>query len=245
MHKRKILLLEPDKALREILSLSLDAYDVHPVRTIAEADGAMRDACYDLAIVDVANRQHSLEGINLILSWRKAGERCPIIALSGATDAKLAVKVLEAGADDFMRKPFRGAELLARIECRLKHGSEVVASPKAAGIYMEAGPFTFGQATIHPDLTICFGPKRTRLLPKQFGILRCFHRNTGKLILKQALLREVWGPGVATGSTSVDQYISRLRKLYAAHGEDMDLLVSQEKKVGWRVAAAPSKQPPR
>jgi len=238
MLKRKILLMESDSRLREILALALGAYDVIPVATISAADEAMRGGPFDLAIVDVADRLRAHGGIELIRSWRAAGERCPIIALSGAADAQLASLTLKAGADDFMRKPIRGTELLARIERRLERGDEAAPSHKASGVYLDEISFRFGRAMIHSDLTIRFGRKRARLLPKQFGILRCFHHNQGKLVLKQDLLREVWGPGAGAGSASIDEYVSRLRRLYSAHGDNLNSLVSHEKKVGWRVRAA-------
>jgi DNA-binding response OmpR family regulator len=237
----RILLLESDKRLREILLLTLEAYDVNAVGTTPAADEAMRKDSYDLALVDLAGRGHALEGIQLIKDWRTAGEHCPIIAVSGAPDVHMAAVTLRAGADDFMRKPIRGAELLARIERRMKHGGEPAPSRKVAGVYLDDTAFRFGGATIHPDLTIRFGARTARLLPKQLGILRCFHRNRGELVLKQDLLREVWGPLANAGSASVHEYISRLRRMYAAHGHDLNRLVSQMKKVGWRVRAVARK----
>lgn len=98
-------------------------------------------------------------------------------------------------------------------------------------------PFDFGGATIHPDLRISFGPFIRRIGAKHLGILREFASRPGQLVLKEELIRAVWGADANTNSGSVNQYLHVLRKLYREAGVEFSDFVKPESKAGWRVCA--------
>jgi DNA-binding response OmpR family regulator len=236
MKTSKVLIVESNQDLRGILSLLLGRYAVVAVGDTDEADEALRHDCFDLAILDVAAAGESSRPIRFIQTLRNAGEHLPIIATSAHPDASVAVKALRAGSDDFIRKPLKSAELIARVESHIKRQHERPTSTalKAGGIYLHAD-FLFGRASVGADLTLRSGSKATQLLAKQYAMLWVFHQNRGKLVTREMLRREVWGPATNAGASSMTEYISRLRKSFRSIGLDFDEMVHTQSGVGYRV----------
>jgi len=229
--------MESNQDLRGILALLLGRYAVVGVGNADEADEAMRSECFDLAILDVASGTESSHAIRLIHALRKAGEQLPIIATSAIPHVNVAVKALRAGADDFVRKPWKAVELIARIDRHVdrNHGRSVSAAKKAGGIYLHED-FRFGRARVGSDLTLRLGSKECRLLAKQYAMLWVFYQSSGQLVTREVLRREVWGPATNAGVSSLNEYISRLRKSFGSLGLDFDQLVQTQSGIGYRVS---------
>lgn len=236
--RSRLLLLVENPDLGGILQLALREYETDLHAAADRARDAFRRRAFDLAIVDLSLSSRPA-GLELIREWKHSGGDVPIIVLSDLPQPGLSVEALDAGADDFLRKPFHHAELLVRIRKQL--GRPRAPSPlrRAGGLVLTAEPFAFGAATVTPDLTIRFPDGADeRLRPKQLGILRFFAERAGGIALREDLLRAVWGSDAADAGHSVNEYISTLRKLFLRHQLDFNGLVASEPKVGWRIAAA-------
>jgi len=120
---------------------------------------------------------------------------------------------------------------------------------RAGGIVISVSEFRFGGATVKPDLSVVFPDgQRERLRPKQHGMLKVLADRAGELVLKEELIRAVWGSDANEAGHSVNEYLSVLRRLFVRHGVDFKRLVVNEPKTGWRIhpeagAAAGEAQP--
>jgi len=181
----------------------------------------------------------------MLMAWRAADIDVPIV-MTSAVDG-LTVEALTLGADDFLRKPFNFAELDARVQKQLARG--LIARSvghRVGGVSLPQRPFDFGGATIHPDMRISFEKFTRSIGAKHVGILREFAARAGQLVLKEELVRAVWGADANTNSSSVHQYLHVLRKLYREGGVEFSEFVKPESKAGWRIgpgATAAAVQP--
>jgi DNA-binding response OmpR family regulator len=235
-----LLLLIESPDLGAILQLALRDYDLEWHPKAAPARDAVLRRSFDLALVDLALGGRPA-GLDAIREWRTAGAGFPIIAITDLPQPSLAVEALDAGADDFLRKPFHYEELLVRIRKLLARGAAPTFIRKAGGVALGRAPFGFADAMVTPDLMIRF-PDGTeeRIGPKQHGILRVFADRTGELVLKEELVRAVWGSDANDAGHSVNEYVSKLRALFVRHGLDLNQWVVSEPKAGWRIAARPA-----
>ena len=234
--RSRLLLLVESPDLGGILQLALRDFDLEWYHQPAKAQDAFRRRSFDLAIVDLSFGGRPA-GLDAIREWRAAGAGFPIIAIADLPQPLLAVESLDAGADDFLRKPFHHEELLVRIRKRV---AGAVGTPvrKAGGVLLGRNVFAFGETTITPDLMIRFpNGQEEKIGPKQHGILKMFADRAGGLVLKDELVKTVWGSDGNGAGHSVNEYVSKLRGLFARHGLDFNQWVISEPKAGWRVDA--------
>ena len=224
-----------------ILQLALRDHELEWYRAPGPAGDAILRRSFDLAIVDLALGGRPI-GLDSIREWRAAQAGFPIIAIADIPQPSLAVESLDAGADDFLRKPFHHEELVVRIRKLLAPGGKCPTFVrKAGGVLLGREPFTFGEARVTPDLMIHFPDgKAERIGPKQHGILHVFAHRTGELVLKEELVRAVWGSDGNDAGHSVNEYVSKLRALFNRHGLDLNRWVVSEPKAGWRIDARAS-----
>jgi two-component system, OmpR family, KDP operon response regulator KdpE len=212
------------RALR--INLRVRAYDVHVAATGAEALEVAGRYPPDLVILDLG--LPDLDGVEVIQGlrgWTKA----PIIVLSGRADSVDKVEALDAGADDYITKPFGVEELLARMRAavrrtgtaedlpRIQLGHLVVdlaakrvtrqAPVPAAGGPAEGEPVPGGPAGGGPAQA-----DDIRLTPTEWHLLEVLLRNPGKLLSRNQLLTEVWGPGYADATGNLRLYMAQLRR---------------------------------
>lgn len=233
--RRHILLLEDSKDVRSaFIALFEQSYEVHVAGSIDQATGVVTRGAVDCAIIDVAQGAEARSRLKMLTAWRAAGIDVPIV-MTSAVDG-LTVEALRLGADDFLRKPFNFAELDARVQKQLARGLTARSvAHRVDGVSLPRRSFDFGGAIIHPDLRISFGKLTRRIGAKQVGILREFAAHAGQLILKEELVRAVWGADANTNSSSVHQYLHVLRKLYREGGVEFSEFVKPESKAGWRI----------
>jgi two-component system, OmpR family, KDP operon response regulator KdpE len=191
------------RALR--INLRVRQYDVDIAATGAEALEHASKHPPDLVILDLG--LPDLDGVEVIQGLR-GWTAAPIIVLSGRADSTDKVEALDAGADDYVTKPFGMEELLARMravgrravgdadEPRVRLG-DLVVDLAAKRVIRESGN---GQA---PDI---------RLTPTEWHLLEVLLRHPGKLLSQQQLLREVWGPGYAEATGNLRLYMAQLRR---------------------------------
>jgi DNA-binding response OmpR family regulator len=198
MHK--ILVVEDDKALRDVLTYNLkrEGYEVLTAENGAEALETARQKKPDLILLDVLLPE--LDGYEVCRILRKESS-VPIIMLTALDQETNKVMGFELGADDYVTKPFSIKELLARVRARLrKHEAGQAAALKIGDIEIDESRHT-----------VRIGPRAIELTPKEFELLALLARNKGIVFSRDQLLRQVWGYDFTGDSRTVDVHMSWLR----------------------------------
>ncbi len=161
------------------------------------------DCQFDLLILDLNLPQQ--DGFQVLQQLRGQGEQLPIIILSARDHVEDKVTGLEEGADDYLTKPFRFAELLARVRVRLRQPA--IATAKEERI-LQNGEIRLDLYTRQ----VCVGDRLIKLSAKEFQLLETLMRHPGQVLSREQLLDQVWGYDYDPGSNIVDVYIGYLRK---------------------------------
>ncbi|MBL7257887.1 response regulator [Paractinoplanes lichenicola] len=196
----RILVVDDDPQILRALRINLRAreYDVEVAADGASALKAAAAHTPDLVVLDLG--LPDMDGAEVIRGLR-GWSAVPIIVLSGRAEGTDKVDALDAGADDYVTKPFGVDELMARIRAVTRR-----VQPGDA----PAGPVRIGQYTI--DLAGHTITPEQRLTPTEWQLLERLLRNPGKLITQRSLLHEVWGPRYDTETNYLRQYMARLRR---------------------------------
>jgi len=216
---RKILIADDDEDLRGALAEQLALHEEFAAVQAATAGQALattRAEPPDLVIMDIG--LPDMDGREAVKIMRKDGFKSPIIMLTGhVTDAD-AVLGLEAGANDYVNKPFRFAVLLARIRAHLRQHE---ASDDAL---LQIGRYTFRPSSKH--LVNEKGGK-LRLTEKETAILRFLYRASAQVVAREVLLREVWGYNSNVTTHTLETHIYRLRQKIERDPAIPQLLVTE------------------
>lgn len=203
----KILLADDDQQLQRALRITLGArgYEVIAARDGAEAIDLAATAHPDLILLDLG--MPKVEGVDVIRAVR-AWSKVPILVLSGRTDSAEKVDALDAGADDYVTKPFAMDELLARIRARSRAaaGDEDSATMSIGALTVDLAAKTIRSGDDPANAT------SIRLTPTEWRLLEQFLKNPGKLLTRQMLLSEVWGPYHANDAGYLRLYVAQLRR---------------------------------
>jgi DNA-binding response OmpR family regulator len=201
-----VVVCEDDDPTRELLCdhLTADRYRALPAPS---ASDALRLCGYnhpDLMVLDLALPDAA--GIDVLREIRSAGDRfdpdLPVVILSGRTSEADRLRGFEAGADDYLAKPFHYPELLARIAAVLRRRNG-----------HRAGPVQIGELTIDPvTRRVTVGEREVRLANKEFALLRALASEPHRVFTKQELLRDVWGFRAEGRTRTLDSHASRLRR---------------------------------
>ncbi len=219
---RPILIVEDDSALRATLAEQLAAEggflaEEAESAAAAEAKLAHADARYDAILLDIGLPDG--DGRELCAKLRRNGKKMPVIMLTGADAEADVVRGLEAGANDYVAKPFRMNELLARMRAQLR----VFDSSEAA--IFDIGPYLF-----RPSARLLTEPGRNRkirLTDKESNILKYLYRAGGKPVPRQTLLNEVWGYNSAVTTHTLETHVYRLRQKIEPDPSQPRLLLTQ------------------
>ena len=194
------------RALR--INLRVRSYEVDTAATGSEALATAAKHPPDLVILDLG--LPDLDGVEVIEGLR-GWTQAPIIVLSGRTDATNKVDALDAGADDYVTKPFGMEELLARMRAAVRRATPEASEPRARlgdlVVDLAAKRVTRGDPEAGPD-----GSTDVRLTPTEWHLLEVLLRNPGKLLSQRQLLTEVWGPGYADAAGNLRLYMAQLRR---------------------------------
>ncbi|WP_158864603.1 response regulator [Leifsonia sp. AG29] len=202
----RILIADDDQQILRALRILLTArgYEVLTARTGAEALSQAVEHHPDLVMLDLGMPE--LDGIEVIEGLR-GWSTVPILVVSGRTGSADKVDALDAGADDYVTKPFAADELLARIRALTRRQGGPADEPAV----------TFGDITV--DLAAHQVTRRTpegtatvRLTPTEWSILEVLVRNPRRLVTRQSLLTEVWGPQFVADTGYLRLYLAQLRK---------------------------------
>ena len=206
----RILIVEDETRIASFLAKGLDA-DGHA--TVVADDGLVGldhalSGEFDLMVLDIGLPR--LDGFDLLDQLRSQGSRMPVIVLTARDSVTDTVTALEGGADDYMPKPFRFAELLARVRLRLRQAQDGDGSgPRDA---IEAGGVRLDLRTRRAEV----GGRETDLSSREFMLAEIFMRNAGQVLSREQLLDHVWGLDFDPGSNVVDVYVGYLRKKFGA-----------------------------
>jgi two-component system KDP operon response regulator KdpE len=204
---KKILIADDDPQILRALRILLTArgYEVLTARTGAEALSVAVDHHPDLVMLDLGMPE--LDGIEVIEGLR-GWTAVPILVVSGRTGSADKVDALDAGADDYVTKPFAADELLARIRALTRRQTTAADEPVVA-----FGGVTVDLAARHVTRRDDDGTSRTvRLTPTEWQILELLLRNPRRLVTRQSLLTQVWGPQYTTDTGYLRLYLAQLRK---------------------------------
>jgi DNA-binding response OmpR family regulator len=200
----RLLLVDDEDVLRETLAEQLGQYAEFETVQAANAQGAIQTAKserIDLAVMDVG--LPDMDGRDAVKQMRRGGFKAPIIMLTAQGSDADTVLGLEAGANDYVVKPFRFAVLLARIRAHLRQHE---ASEDAV---FQIGPYTF-----HPGSKLLVSGKgsKLKLTEKETAILRFLYRAGRKPVPRDVLLQEVWGYNATVTTHTLETHIYRLRQ---------------------------------
>ena len=200
----RVLVAEDDRGVQETLETALrfEGYRVTAASDGAEALASMAEAEHDLLLLDVGMPR--VDGITVCRLARDRGVRTPILMLTARQEVRDRVAGLDAGADDYLAKPFALDELLARTRALLRrseHGA-------AGDLVLDAARRTATRGGRHLDLT-----------KTEFDLLELLMRNAGIVLSREVLYDRIWGYDFDTGSKSLDVYVGYLRRKTEAAGE--------------------------
>jgi two-component system KDP operon response regulator KdpE len=224
--RRRVLIVDDEaqilRALRVILG---DAgFEVVPALTVQEALDAVAVRPPDAAIIDLVLPDG--DGVEVTTSIRE-WSRMPILVLSAVGDEREKVRALEAGADDYVTKPFGSGELVARLRAALRRSQ-----PEAGEPVIEAGELVIDL----PAHRVSRDGEEIHLTPIEYDLLRVLALNRDRLLTHKALLREVWGPGYQDDTQVLRVHIANLRrKIESRPGEPR--LIRTDPGVGYRFTA--------
>ena len=223
----KILIADDDPQILRALRITLTArgYDVETASDGTEALRLAVDKHPDLIVIDLG--MPGLTGIEVIEAVR-GWSQLPILVVSGRSDSLDKVDALDAGADDYVTKPFAADELLARIRALSRRVPSATDEPV----------ITFADVVVDLSArTVTRAGQPVRLTPTEWRLLEVLVRNPDRLVTRETLLTEVWGPQYTTDTGYLRLYIGQLRKkLEATPGEPAHLLT--EAGMGYRFVAA-------
>ena len=223
---KKILLVDDDEDLREALAeqlLSTDEFDVFEAGNGAEATEKVKSTGYDLIVLDVG--LPDTDGRELCRKLRKLGVKCPILMLTGHDTDADTILGLDAGANDYVTKPFKFPVLLARIRAQLR--THEASEDAVFGL----GPYTFKPAM---KMLVDVRDKKIRLTEKETNILKYLYRAGDSVVPRDVLLHEVWGYNAGVTTHTLETHIYRLRQKIEPDPSNVRLLVTESG--GYRLA---------
>ncbi|MET1072946.1 MAG: response regulator, partial [Umezawaea sp.] len=201
----RVLVVDDEPQIVRALRINLTArgYQVLTAHDGASALTAAADGKPDVVVLDLG--LPDLDGTDVIAGLR-GWTSIPIIVLSARTDSSDKVSALDAGADDYVTKPFGMDELLARLRAAVRRSSTTPTPGEDAVV--ETASFTVDLAAkkVHRDGT------EVHLTPTEWGLLEMLVRNRGRLVAQKQLLQEVWGPAYAKESHYLRVYLAQLRR---------------------------------
>jgi DNA-binding response OmpR family regulator len=219
MAARKILICDDDNDLREALVEQLSLYEeFETIQTDTAAKGVTqaRNDQIDLLIMDVG--LPDMDGREAVKLLRKNGFKAPIIMLTGHDTDSDTVLGLEAGANDYVVKPFKFAVLLARIRAHLRQHEQT-----------EDATFAIGRYQFRPSSKLLIDERgsKVRLTEKETAILKFLYRAGERPISRDVLLHEVWGYNSGVTTHTLETHIYRLRQKIEKDPSTAELLVTE------------------
>jgi two-component system KDP operon response regulator KdpE len=228
--RHRILVVDDERPIRRLLhtSLTAEGYDVVEAETAAQGLAMAAREKPDALLLDLGlPDQDGLDVLRQLREWSKV----PVVVVTVREDESEKVAALDAGADDYVTKPFGMRELLARLRTALRHGTQA-----------EVGAPVFVSGHLSVDLVkrrVSVDGQEVKLSPKEYDLLRLFVRHAGRVLTHQMILKEIWGPAHADDTQYLRVYVGQLRqKLHDDPAEPT--LIRTEPGIGYRFVEATS-----
>jgi two-component system OmpR family response regulator len=197
---------------------------------------------YDVLIIDW--RLPGMDGRTLVEQLRREGTPTPVLMLTALQDVDHRVAGLDAGADDYLTKPFSFEELLARLRALTRRADRDASSPDTQKTHLQAGALTMDTAR----RTVRYGPSSLDLRPKAFRLLELLLRQKGTVVTRTTIAERVWGSPYDVTANAIDVTVSSLRQAL----QDADLTgdalspvrIETERGIGYRLTASPPSDDP-
>ena len=202
---RPILIVDDDATLRQVLAEQLQVdgeFTPHQAASIAEAEDKIGAVAFEAIILDLTLPDG--DGRDLCQRVRLSGAKMPILILTESDAESDVVRGLDAGANDFISKPFRLGELLARLRAQLR------SFENSDDAIFVIGPYQFRPAA--KQLLVQVENRRIRLTEKEVAVLKFLYRAGSKPTSRSTLLHEVWGYNAAVSTHTLETHIYRLRQ---------------------------------
>jgi two-component system response regulator MprA len=223
----RVLVVDDDPELRAALTraLTIDGYQVSAVSNGAKALEAMPDLEPDVLVLDVM--MPVLGGLEVCRRLRARGDRTPILVLTARDQVGDRVAGLDAGADDYLAKPFALEELRARLRALLR---------RAAPVEHNETKLSYEDLTLDLEGRQAFrGARAIELTRTEFALLELFLRNAGKVLPREVIMDRVWGYELEPASNSLEVFVGYLRRKTEADGEPR--LIHTARGVGYQLRA--------
>jgi DNA-binding response OmpR family regulator len=223
---KRVLLVDDDAMLRVSMAEQFAAegdYDPVEAGSSAEARALAADGLFEFMILDVGLPDG--DGRALCREFRAAGVTCPIILITAKDSDADVIEGLDAGANDYVAKPFRFAVLMARIHAHLRSHEQ-----NEEAVY-RVGPYTFRPSA---KMLIDHQGKKIRLTEKETNILKYLYRS-GETVGRETLLHEVWGYNPAVTTHTLETHIYRLRQKIERNPTEAQILITESG--GYRLVA--------
>lgn len=224
-----ILVVDDEVQMRRLLRTTLEneGYKVTLAETGTDALRVTESVRFDLVILDLG--LPDIDGIDVLKKFR-TWALYPCIILSARTEERDIISALDAGANDYLTKPFRTGELLARVRSTLR----VFQSAATSGSQVD-----IQNISVHFDTrTVKKNGEPVKLTPTEFALVALFVRNAGKVLTHNYILQQVWGPKFEGESQYTRVYVGQLRKKLEEDPNNPALFLT-ESGIGYRMAAEP------
>jgi len=217
---KRILIVDDDDDLRQMLSEQLQLHEEFTTdvsKDGAEALETIKKEYYDIILLDVG--LPDMDGRDVCRLMRRNGVKSPIIMLTGADTDADTILGLDAGANDYITKPFRLGVLMARLRAHIRQHEQ-----------SEDAVFTIGPYTFQPAAKLLLDTstnKKVRLTDKETAILKYLYRAGDKIIGRDVLLDEVWGYNAGVTTHTLETHVYRLRQKIETDPSNASILVTE------------------
>jgi two-component system KDP operon response regulator KdpE len=225
---RSALIIDDEKQIRRLLRLALEGAN-HRVYEAETGQAGLAEIVYrrpDVVLLDLG--LPDVEGLKVLRRLREWSD-VPVLILSVRDDPDEKVAALDAGADDYVTKPFDTAELLARVRASQRRSLTETGEPvfECGALYVD-----FAARQVKLD------GQEIRLTPTEYSLLRVLVQNAGKVVTHRQLLRTVWGEKAESQAQYLRVYVTHLRKKLEPH-QNSQQLIKTEVGIGYRLSTEP------
>ena len=206
--KDRVLVIEDDKSIRNFFRTVLEAnnYDVLIATTGAEGYSMVTSQCPDVVILDLG--LPDMDGMTILKNVRQWSSM-PVLVVSARTHEKDKVSALDAGADDYITKPFGTSELLARVRTAIRHARATVLTAEG----MQTGQFRAGDLLIDYDKhRVYVGDRDVNLTQNEYKIVSLLGKYAGKVLTYDFIIKEIWGPNMQNDNRILRVNMANIRR---------------------------------
>ena len=206
--KDRVLVIEDDKSIRNFMKTILEANNYEVIMAVngAEAYSMITSQCPDVVILDLG--LPDMDGMTILKNVRQWSSM-PVLVVSARTHEKDKVAALDAGADDYITKPFGTSELLARVRTAIRHARATVLTAEG----MQTGQFRAGDLLIDYDKhRVYVGDRDVNLTQNEYKIVSLLGKYAGKVLTYDFIIKEIWGPNMQNDNRILRVNMANIRR---------------------------------